>query len=123
MGFVLSDFNSISQRKFMLKLKEKPKILSDTVDAFTINIENDLSLIAVVGEGMRHTPGISGKLFSVLGEKNVNVVAIAQGSSERNISFIIKNDEVKSAIRSLHQYIFSNNAIINSGSHCSCIYN
>lgn len=79
----------------------------------TINIENDLSLIAVVGEGMHHTPGISGKLFSVLGKKNVNVIAIAQGSSERNISFIIKNDEVKSAIRSLHQYIFSDNAIIN----------
>jgi len=79
----------------------------------TIKIENDLSLIAVVGEGMRHTPGISGKLFCVLGEKNVNVIAIAQGSSERNISFIIKNDEVKSAIRSLHQYIFSDNAIIN----------
>ena len=79
----------------------------------SIKIENDLSLIAVVGEGMRHTPGISGKLFSVLGEKNVNVIAIAQGSSERNISFIIKNDEVKSAIRSLHQYIFSDNTIIN----------
>ena len=79
----------------------------------SIKIENNLSLIAVVGEGMRHTPGISGKLFSVLGEKNVNVIAIAQGSSERNISFIIKNDEVKSAIRSLHQYIFSDNNIIN----------
>ena len=79
----------------------------------SIKIENDLSLIAVVGEGMRHTPGIAGKLFSVLGEQNVNLIAIAQGSSERNISFIIKNDEVKSAIRSLHQYIFSDNAIIN----------
>jgi len=78
-----------------------------------IKIENDLSLIAVVGEGMRHTPGISGKLFSILGERNVNLIAIAQGSSERNISFIIKNDEVKLAIRSLHQYIFSDNAIIN----------
>jgi len=78
-----------------------------------IKLEKKLSLVAVVGEGMRHTPGISGKLFSVLGEKNVNVIAIAQGSSERNISFIIKNDEVKSAIRSLHQYIFSDNAIIN----------
>ena len=79
----------------------------------TIKIENNLSLIAVVGEGMRHTPGIAGKLFSVLGEQNLNVIAIAQGSSERNISFIIKNDEVKSAIRSLHQYIFSDNAINN----------
>ena len=79
----------------------------------SIKIENDLSLIAVVGEGMRHTPGIAGKLFSVLGEQNVNVIAIAQGSSERNISFIIKNDGVKSAVRSLHQYIFSDNTIIN----------
>ena len=79
----------------------------------SIKIENDLSLIAVVGEGMRHTPGIAGKLFSVLGEQNVNLIAIAQGSSERNISFIIKNDEVKSAVRSLHQYIFSDNTIIN----------
>ena len=79
----------------------------------SIKIENDLSLIAVVVEVMHYTPGISVKLFSVLGEKNVNVIAIAQGSSERNISFIIKNDEVKSAIRSLHQYIFSDNAIIN----------
>ena len=78
-----------------------------------IKIENDLSLIAVVGEGMRHTPGISGKLFSVLGERNVNLIAIAQGASERNISFIIKNDDVKQAIRSLHQYIFSDNTIIN----------
>ena len=96
---------SLLKKEFLFELK------NHFID--TINIENDLSLIAVVGEGMRHTPGISGKLFSVLGEKNVNVVAIAQGSSERNISFIIKNDEVKSAIRSLHQYIFSNNAIIN----------
>lgn len=73
----------------------------------SIRIENDLSLIAVVGEEMRHTPGISGKLFSVLGAQNVNLIAIAQGSSERNISFIIKNDEVKPAIRTLHEYIFS----------------
>ena len=79
----------------------------------SIKIENDLSLIAVVGEGMRHTPGISGKLFSVLGEQNVNLIAIAQGSSERNISFIIKNDEVKSAIRSLHDYIFTDREKIN----------
>jgi len=79
----------------------------------SIKIEHDLSLIAVVGEGMRHTPGISGKLFSVLGDQNVNLIAIAQGSSERNISFIIKNDEVKSAIRSLHNYIFLDHDKIN----------
>jgi aspartokinase/homoserine dehydrogenase 1 len=73
----------------------------------SIKIEENLSLIAAVGEGMRHTPGISGQLFSVLGNKNVNIIAIAQGSSERNISFIINNEDVKPAIRSLHSYLFS----------------
>ena len=79
----------------------------------SIKIEANLSLIAVVGEGMRHTPGISGKLFSVLGDHNVNIIAIAQGSSERNISFIIKNEEVKPAIRALHSFIFSNQKMQN----------
>ena len=96
---------SLLKEEFLFELK------NHFIDS--IKIENDLSLIAVVGEGMRHTPGIAGKLFSVLGEQNVNLIAIAQGSSERNISFIIKNDEVKSAVRSLHQYIFSDNNIIN----------
>ncbi|MBT3299440.1 MAG: bifunctional aspartate kinase/homoserine dehydrogenase I [Candidatus Marinimicrobia bacterium] len=96
---------SLLNNEFALELKNK------FIDS--IKIESDLSLIAVVGEGMRHTPGISGKLFSILGKQNVNLIAIAQGSSERNISFIIKNEEVKSAIRSLHNYIFSDHTKIN----------
>ncbi|HCI15516.1 MAG TPA: bifunctional aspartate kinase/homoserine dehydrogenase I, partial [Candidatus Marinimicrobia bacterium] len=51
-----------------------------------IRIEENLSMVAVVGEGMRHTPGISGTVFSTLGNQEVNIIAIAQGSSERNIS-------------------------------------
>lgn len=73
----------------------------------SIQIEENLSLIAVVGEGMRHTPGIAGKLFGILGNEKVNLIAIAQGSSERNISFIVNEQDVKPAIRILHSSLFS----------------
>lgn len=71
-----------------------------------IKVEKQLSLVAMVGEGMRHSPGISGKLFGVLGKKNINVVAIAQGSSERNISFIVEDRDVEQTLRALHQNFF-----------------
>ncbi len=71
-----------------------------------IRIEDKLSMVAVVGEGMRHTPGISGTVFSTLGNQEVNIIAIAQGSSERNISFIIEDDEVDRALKALHQEFF-----------------
>ena len=54
-----------------------------------IRVEDNLCLVAVVGEGMRHTSGFSGRVFSSLENNKINVIAIAQGSSKRNISFII----------------------------------
>ena len=72
-----------------------------------IKIENNLSLVAVIGEGMRNKPSIAGTLFKILGEKGINIISIAQGSSERNISFIINNADVESAISCLHGHIFS----------------
>jgi len=72
----------------------------------SIRIEENLSMVAVVGEGMRHTPGISGTVFGTLGNEEVNIIAIAQGSSERNISFIIENKDVNRALISLHQEFF-----------------
>ena len=72
-----------------------------------IKVEEHLSLVAVVGEGMRHTPGISGKIFGILGNEKINVVAIAQGSSERNISFIVEDDNVDKTIKVLHEEFFS----------------
>lgn len=71
-----------------------------------IRVEEQLSLVALVGEGMRHTPGISGQLFGILGRKNINVVAIAQGSSERNISFIVADQDVDTALQTLHRQFF-----------------
>ncbi len=71
-----------------------------------INAEKNLSIVAVVGEDMRHTPGISGKVFDALGKNGVNIIAIAQGSSELNISFVIKNDELSKALNVLHDSLF-----------------
>lgn len=71
-----------------------------------IEIENDLSIIAVVGDSMRSHQGISGKMFSTLGKNNVNIRAIAQGASERNISVVIYKSDVKKALNSLHEQFF-----------------
>jgi len=69
-------------------------------------VETNLSVIAVVGENMRKTPGISGRLFQALGNNGINVVTIAQGSSELNISVAVpKQDEVK-ALNAIHDSFF-----------------
>ncbi len=69
-------------------------------------IETNYSIIAVVGENMRHTKGLSGKFFSALGRSGVNVVAIAQGSSELNISTVIDRDDLGKAMNSVHDAMF-----------------
>ncbi len=71
-----------------------------------LRVESDLSLVAVVGEGMQYTPGIAGLVFQVLGREKINVEAIAQGSSRRNISFIVKDSEAQQAIQALHRIFF-----------------
>lgn len=72
-----------------------------------LKIENDLSILAVVGENMKNHPGVSGKMFGTLGHNGINIHAIAQGSSERNISAIISSKDVKKAINALHEEFFS----------------
>lgn len=72
-----------------------------------ISIKNNLSVVAVVGENMRQKPGIAGKLFSALEKKNINVVAIVQGSSELNISFVVKKEDEVKAVRGIHEAFFS----------------
>ena len=68
-----------------------------------IEIVNDLVIIAVIGENMIGTVGISGKLFSAVAEAHVNILAIAQGSSERNISFVIHEKDKKQALKEIHK--------------------
>lgn len=71
-----------------------------------IVVETDLSIIAVIGDKMKSHQGISGKMFSTLGRNNVNIRAIAQGASERNISAVIHKNDVKKALNSLHEQFF-----------------
>jgi len=69
-------------------------------------IENGLSIIAVVGENMKNHQGLSGRMFSTLGKNNINIRAIAQGASERNISAVIDSRDVKKALNTLHETFF-----------------
>lgn len=68
--------------------------------------DKPMSIIAVVGEGMKSTPGISGRLFEVLGQNGININAIAQGSSELNISFVINRLDEKKALNLIHDAFF-----------------
>ncbi len=69
-------------------------------------IERDLSIIAIVGEKMKNTPGISATLFRSLGRNGISVIATAQGSSELNISVVIKNKNLKRALNAIHDGFF-----------------
>ena len=80
------------------------EIGAGTVDPLII--ETGLAIIALVGDHMKSHPGVSGKLFGALGRNGVNVRAIAQGSSERNISAVIASDDVRKAINVLHEEFF-----------------
>jgi aspartate kinase len=68
-----------------------------------IHVKPEVALVAVVGERMRGVPGISGRIFSTLGRERVNVIAIAQGSSEFNISFIVEAAAMPRAVSAIHE--------------------
>jgi len=70
-------------------------------------IEENLSVLAIVGENMKRTPGMSGRLFSALGRNGINVRAIAQGSSEYNISVIIGKEDLAKALNAVHDAFFA----------------
>jgi bifunctional aspartokinase / homoserine dehydrogenase 1 len=71
-----------------------------------VKVENNLSVVAIIGENMRFRPGISGRLFQALGKNGVNVVAIAQGSSELNISVVVSDADEAKAMNALHEAFF-----------------
>lgn len=72
----------------------------------SVKVEEDLAAIAIIGENMRYRPGISGRLFQALGKNGVNVVAIAQGSSELNISVVINRADETKALNAIHEAFF-----------------
>ncbi len=82
------------------------EIKSGSLDPLVV--EQNLAIVALVGDNMKSHPGVSGKMFGALGRNGVNVRAIAQGSSERNISAVIASTDVKKAINVLHEEFFEN---------------
>lgn len=94
--------------KAILEMEFATEIQHGYIDS--IAIERDLSVIATVGEGMKKSSGIAGKLFSVLGKNGVNIVAVAQGSSEINISVVINKNNLSKALNALHNIFFQSEA-------------
>lgn len=74
------------------------------------NAEHDLATVAIVGENMKHTPGIAGKLFNILGRNGISVIACAQGASETNISFVIELGSLRKALNVIHDSFFLSDA-------------
>jgi aspartokinase/homoserine dehydrogenase 1 len=94
--------------KALLEEEFKTEIADGDVEG--IDIQENLSVIAVVGEGMRRHTGVSGKLFSVLGKNGINIIATAQGSSELNISVVIERKDISKALNVIHDSFFFSQA-------------
>jgi aspartate kinase len=68
-----------------------------------ISSVDNIALIGVVGEGMKSTPGVAGRMFNSLGRRKVNIELISQGASEMNISFVVKDRDAEEAMRAVHE--------------------
>lgn len=93
-----------AQSKRVIENEFKLEIMEGKIGE--VKVEENLSIIAVVGENMRRTPGISGGLFQSLGKNKINIIAIAQGSSELNISLVINKNNLATALNVLHKAVF-----------------
>ena len=110
---------------FAINDKDSARIESVVRDEFLVDFENGnlqklqiqdhCSIVAVVGSGMSGTKGIAAKFFRAMSDSRTNVMAIAQGSSEKNISAVVKTDDVSNAIHSMHQAFFDQSIDVNIG--------
>jgi bifunctional aspartokinase / homoserine dehydrogenase 1 len=101
---VAIDEKNINEAKIAVDTAFEHEIETKKVEPLVV--EKDLSIVALVGDNMKNHTGISGKMFGALGRNGVNIRAIAQGSSERNISAVITSSDVKKAITVLHEEFF-----------------
>jgi len=86
--------------------KDLDKIEADLKKFAEVKIEKGKSIITLVGEGMKHTPGIAGKIFTTLGDAKINVEMISQGASEINVSFIVNEEDKEATVKKLHEIFF-----------------
>lgn len=106
------DSSQSKQAKSAIEREFHNEIRNEEIDE--VQVENELSIVAVVGDGMKHSPGTSGRMFGALGKNGINVAAIAQGSSERNISAVVRHADVAKALNALHEAFFlSDHKVLN----------
>lgn len=114
--FLVSQASSENSTSFAIKNEDAEKAVEAIKQEFEIElihgdinniiVEKELATVAIVGENMKHTPGIAGKLFNTLGRNGINVIACAQGASELNISFVVKLSSLKKALNVIHESFF-----------------
>jgi len=98
---------------FLIRQSELDRALRQLEEEFAIelahgyvkqpDVDADVGLLAVVGEGMRGTPGLAGRIFTAISRENVNIIAIAQGSSELTIAVVVRRDGLEQAVRAVHE--------------------
>ena len=105
-----------ARAQYLIEHEFELELLAKKIEAPVF--EQDLSVLAIVGENMKQTPGISGKLFHSLGRNGINVRAIAQGSSEYNISVVISRDDLNKGLNAVHDAFFVE---LNKTLHVFCL--
>lgn len=96
--------NNVTRALESIKLEFMQEI--ETGQISNVKMENDLAIVAIVGENMKQTTGIAGKLFSTIGKNGINVIAIAQGGSELNISWVVNKGELRKTLNVVHESFF-----------------
>lgn len=100
---------------FAIPSESAPAVVASLENVFARELQNrdidrvwstqDVTIVTVVGPGLRNTPGVGGRVFGCLGDQNINVIAIAQGSSEVSISLVVEAEATEAAVKALHELI------------------
>lgn len=98
------DSSSSAKAEAAIRQEFDREIQLDQINKITI--EDNLAIVAIVGENMKHATGVAGKLFNTIGKNGVNIIAIAQGASELNISWVVKVSDLRKTLNVVHESFF-----------------
>ncbi|HCY43240.1 MAG TPA: bifunctional aspartate kinase/homoserine dehydrogenase I [Prolixibacteraceae bacterium] len=98
------DSASSEKAETAIRLEFEREIQLDQINKITI--ESNLAIVAIVGENMKHATGVAGKLFNTIGKNGINIIAIAQGASELNISWVVKISDLRKTLNVVHESFF-----------------
>jgi len=102
-SFAIDSASSVKAES-AIRLEFEREIQLDQINKITI--EENLAIVAIVGENMKHATGVAGKLFNTIGKNGINIIAIAQGASELNISWVVKVSDLRKTLNVVHESFF-----------------